>query len=340
MFGIKYVKTPPTIYMQQYVGGKIKREGQGLSFLHYAPTSTLVAVPAGTTETAFIMEVITADYQEITIQGNLTYRINEPAKIATMLDFTLKDNGEDYASEDPAKLEQRMINLVTVAIKREITKKSLREALNYADKLTEKLRPELADAKEAVALGTEILGLTILMITPKPETARALEAKVREEIYKDADDAIYFRRNAAVEQERKVKENELNTEIAVENKKKQIQDAKMDAEKAKQEKEQAFQNAETEFLIQQEAKRKDLVELETGNAKKEADARAYGMKVMMDAIAQLDVKALQAIANAGLEPEQLIANAFKELAENANKIGQLNITPDLLGQLMQGSNRR
>ena len=44
-------------------------------------------------------------------------------------------------------------------------------------------------------------------------TDGALEAAAREEILRQQDDAIYKRRNAAIEQERLVKENELNTEI-------------------------------------------------------------------------------------------------------------------------------
>ena len=39
-----------------------------------------------------------------------------------------------------------------------------------------------------------------------------------------SDEAIYARRNAAVEQERRIKESELNTEIAVEEKKRQIRE--------------------------------------------------------------------------------------------------------------------
>ena len=37
----------------------------------------------------------------------------------------------------------------------------------------------------------------------------------------------------------------------------------------------------------------------------------------------------------GRKPEQLIAVAFQELAGRADKIGQLNISPDLLRELMQ-----
>jgi hypothetical protein len=36
-----------------------------------------------------------------------------------------------------------------------------------------------------------------------------------------------------------------------------------------------------------------------------------------------------------MKPEQLIAAAFQELASNAGKIGQLNISPDLLKELLQ-----
>ena len=47
-----------------------------------------------------------------------------------------------------------------------------------------------------------------------------------------------------------------------------------------------------------------------------------------------DTKILQTLATAGMKPEQLIAFAFQELAGNADKIGQLNISPDLLRELI------
>jgi len=322
------------MFVQQYKGGKIRREGIGLSFMHYAPTTTLVAIPTGTTEAHFMFDEVTADFQEVTLQGNITYRIAEPTKIANLLDFTLLANGRDYTTDDPQKLEQRIINLVTVAIRKELKAMNLRQALKAVDNLADAVYPLLAEAKEIKGLGIEIMGLAILAIRPTPETARALEAEAREQILKEADDAIYFRRNAAVEQERKVKENELNTEVAIENKKREIQDAKMEAESAKQEKQHALRATETVFKVEQEAKRQEYVKLAAENTKDEAEAKAYGMEKMMEAIGVLDVKALQAIALTGMKPDQLIANAFQELAGNADKIGQLNITPDLLTQLM------
>ena len=45
---------------------------------------------------------------------------------------------------------------------------------------------------------------------------KALEAEYREGLQQRADQAIYARRAAAVEQERRIKENELNTQVLLE----------------------------------------------------------------------------------------------------------------------------
>ena len=51
------------------------------------------------------------------------------------------------------------------------------------------------------------------------------------------------------------------------------------------------------------------------------------------AVSAVDPKVLQALALGSAEPGTIIAAAFQELAQNAGKIGELNISPDLLQQL-------
>ena len=86
--------------------------------------------------------------------------------------------------------------------------------------------------------GVEVLDFAILSIRPTPEISKALEAESRESLFRQSDEAIYSRRNAAVEQERLIKENELNTEIAVEEKKRQIRETKVEADLAVETKQQ------------------------------------------------------------------------------------------------------
>lgn len=270
----------------------------------------------------------------MSLQGQITYRIAEPKKVAGLMDFTLAANGRGYASEDPEKLPQRVINLVHVLARAEIEKLPLRQALRASEALVTAIRGQLGTSAELAALGLEVLGLSLLAIKPTPETARALEAETREQLLKGADEAIFMRRNAAVEQERAIKENELNTEIAVENKKRQIRETQMDAEKAVQEKQAQLEHAQLETNIGLEQERKKLVALAAENARSESDTRAYGISTTMQVLSSADASVLQALATSGMKPQQLIAFAFQELASKAEKIGNLNISPDLLSELL------
>src|SRR6185369_16604522 len=276
----------------------------------------------------------TSDFQEVTIQGQLTYSVTDPKKLSQLMNFSLAPNGKDYTSDDPQKLSQRLINHAQVLTRSSLKKMSLRQALGSSDALVNALREGMRQSEETASLGIEILGLSILAIRPTPETSRALEAEVREQILREADDAVYTRRNAAVEQERAIKENELNTEIAVENKKRQIRETQMDAEKSVQKKARELSEAKMSAKIALEEKNRELVSLASENAKQESDAKAYGISALMGALSKTDPKTLQALASVGMDPGQLVASAFKELAENADKIGQLNISPDLLRELM------
>jgi hypothetical protein len=335
MFGLKFIKFQPNDYLLRYRNGKIVKEGVGLSFFYYAPTTSLVSVPIGSTEVPFIFEEVTTDYQGITIQGQVTYRIVEPKKIAGFLNFTLDNSGRGYASDDPKKLSQRIINTVQVLTKKEIQSLSLRDALRSSEKLVALISSGLKSNDELSSLGLEILGFSILAVKPNKETARALEAEVREQILKEADDATYVRRNSSVEQERKIKENELNTEIAVENKKRQIREAQMEAEKSVQEKKHGLQQAEMTFNILQEEEKKKLIGIAVQNAREEADASAYAISATMKAFRDVDANIIQALVSSGMSPQQLIASAFQGLAEKAEKIGQLNISPELLQELLK-----
>jgi regulator of protease activity HflC (stomatin/prohibitin superfamily) len=254
-----------------------------------------------------------------------------------MLNFTLDAANQKYVSDDPHKIAPRIISQVQVLVRTELQVRPLREVVKSFEELVKKVRAALTESKALVSLGIEILDLSVLAVKPTPETARALEAGIREQLLKEADEAIYDRRNSAIEQERAIKENELNTEIAIENKKRQIRETQMDAERAVQEKKRLLNEEEMAGRVSLEEKNKELVQLSAENARVEADAKAYGMAAVMDAVAKIDPKVLNSLASMGMQPNQLIAASFRELAGSAAKIGELNISPDLLRELAKQS---
>ncbi|WBL75974.1 SPFH domain-containing protein [Bradyrhizobium xenonodulans] len=335
MFGIKFIKAQPTTYLMKYRAGAVIAEGAGLSALYYAPVTTLVAIPIGSRDAPFIFEQIARDFQTLTVQGHVTYRISEPKKASTMLDFTLKSDGKTYETDDPEKLPQRILAAVEVLTQQTVKELTLKEALQASDRIAEVIATGLQARADVAALGLEILGVSIRGIKPTPDTAKALEAEAREAILKNADEAIFARRNFAVEQERSIRESELDTEIAVEQKKRSIRETQMDAEASVAAKRHELRQAGMVADIGLEAKRKDFVGLNAENTRTLADAEAYRVGALMKIFEGVDTRVIQALAAAGMQPGQLIAQAFTGIAEKAEKIGQLNVSPDLLSQLME-----
>ncbi len=315
MLGIRYMKAAPTTYILRYGGGVLKEEGPGLSFWYYAPTSVIAAVPLGSVEVPFAFSEVAADFQPVTIQGQITYRVADPRRIAGLLDFTIGPTGA-YVSDDPATLSDRLLPAAQVLARGVTQRHPLREILTRSDALVAEVLPALRKDPAVALLGIEILGFAILSIKPTPEMSRALEAEAREALQRKADDAIYLRRNNAVEQERVIKENELATEIAVEEKKRQVRETQMAAE------------------IAVEERRKTLIETRVENERKDADSRAYSLEATLKPVRGMDWRTLMAVAAGGGDPRLMIAVAFRELAENAQKIGELNMTPDLLKSLI------
>ncbi|MFH1023349.1 MAG: SPFH domain-containing protein [Planctomycetota bacterium] len=340
MLGIKFIKAQPNTYFLQYRKGKIVREGAGISFFCYAPTSSLVAVPMASVDVPFIFNEVTSDFQDITVQGQVAYRVKEPKVLAQVMNFTLAPNNRDHVSDDPTKLPQRVINQVQVLMRAELQNLAMIQALQSSDNLVKRVRQNLVGSELVSQLGIEVLALSVLAIKPNQETARALEAKVHEQLLLEADEAIYKRRNSAVEQERAIKENELNTEIAIENKKRQIREAQIEADRAIQEKRQVMQQEEMNGKITIEEKNKELVSLAVQNKKQESDAQAYGMSAIVNSFKDVEPRVMQALVNAGMSPAQLIAAAFQNLADNAGKIGNLNIAPELLHELLKATPKK
>src|SRR5437870_12794909 len=160
-----FMKVPPTTYILHYKGGKLKREGAGLFFFYYVPTSTIVTVPLASADAPFVFAESTADFQSATIQGQLTYRITDPKRLAGLLDFSVTALGK-YISDDPRKLPERLMHS-TQTLTRTVTQRmTLRELLVSSDQLREEVLNALKQSAAVATLGVEVLGLSILSIKP------------------------------------------------------------------------------------------------------------------------------------------------------------------------------
>lgn len=309
--GFKHYKFQPNEYVLVMKNGKVVKQGVGLSFFCNTLNTGMSVVPTVSFDTFFAFDdLLTSDFQGINIQGDISYIIRDYEKVAGMIDFsyTSESGYEEKKAEAKQVMGKRITNLAKTSASKFVNARDVKTVIHAKEELAEFLSEEMTSNEAIKELGLDVVTVSILAVSPSVETKRALESATREQILQQQDDAIYKRRNAAIEQERIVKENELNTEIKV-----------------------AEKEHENQMLRQKNAL--EEVELESKVTKKKADARAYANEVVLKAMEAVDKDIFLAILLSGIDSKTLIAKAFNSLAENTDKIGNLNISPDLLETL-------
>lgn len=309
---IIYKKFQPNEYVMAVKKGSVVKEGLGISLLYNNMFTDALVIPTSAFDGDFAFdELVTKDYQAVCVQGSVTYMIEDYGKAAKLADYTYDriqyERRKKIALEDLKKRIQFVIKTIVI---RETSVRDVREIIKQAEEMANLIMAGLKEDEIIQGLGVRILAVNVLGISTRPETRKALEAAAREQILKEQDDAIYKRRNAAIEQERLIKENELDTEVSI----------------AKR---------ELEEKIKREEQKKVLVELEAENEKKRAEEQAYAAEAMLKVYDNVDIKLLEALALVKGDPGILMAKAFLEIGENADQIGNLNITPDLLQSILQ-----
>jgi hypothetical protein len=285
MLPIAYFKAEPTEYILAYSGGKLARQGPGRAFWYWRPSTSIVLIPLATTDALFVLNEATGNFQAVTLQGQITYRVAEPQLLASLLNFTIEPRTRAYRSDDPDKLNQRIVNIVQAYTRNELQQLTLEDALRSAERMAATVLARIQAEAALAALGVECISLFFTAIKATPEMTKALEAEYREGLQRRADQAIYARRAEAVEQERKIKQNELATSVDL------------------------------------EQRRQQLVDLQGANARQQAEFEAEATRVQLAPYESLDAR-------------MLLALAFRDFAGNAQKIGNLTITSEIMEQLL------
>jgi SPFH domain / Band 7 family len=296
MFNVGFFQAQPTEYVLKYASGRVKKEGNGLAFYYWRHNTQIVVVPTSSTDAHFVFNEVTNNFQAVTIQGQCIYRIHNARQAAALLNFTMNPHTRAYVSEDPERLPGRIANVIQMETRGELQRRSLEDVLGQSETIAAQVFARIRDGALLEPLGVELLSLFFLTARPTPEIAKALEATYRETLLRRADEAIYARRAAAVEEERKIKENELSTDITL------------------------------------EQQRQQLIDLQGANAQQEAEYR--GKALEQEAEYSARAAELELAVYRTLDPRAILALAMKELGHNADRIGNLTITSEILAALL------
>jgi len=316
---LRHLRGTPTLHVRHLRNGKVVHAGTSTSFWFRPLSAVLSEVPVDDRQLPLLFHARTADFQDVSVQATVTYRIVDPEKADGRLDFSIDPDSGAWRS---APLDQ-IAGLLTETAQQYAVELLVRTTL--ADALVSGpsvVRDGITDGLTGNArlaeIGLDVIGVRVVAIRPESDVERALQTPARELVQQEADRATYERRAVAVERERAIAENELHSQI----------------ELARREEELVGQRGTNARRQAEEAAAANRIET-VAQADRElrlATARADSRRVLGDAEAAAETAHLAAYRD--LPQATLLALAVKEVAGNLPEIGSLVVTPELLSGLL------
>ncbi|GAA0582684.1 SPFH domain-containing protein [Paractinoplanes ferrugineus] len=329
-FNMRHLRAAPTSWVSLSRGGRTRRQGTGLSFWYRPLTAVLSEVPVDDRELPLLFHARTLDFADVTVQATVTYRINDPVAAATRLDFSI----DPYRGRRPGQPLDQVATLLAELAQQPaldlLARVPLAEALTSGiAALREAVAGTLADDPRLTETGVTVVSARVIAIRPEPDLERALQTPTREQVQREADRATYARRADAVQQERSIAENELQSKIELARREQQLVE-----QRGANTRRGAELDAESQLVaVRGEAERARTTAAAQADATRAHDeARAAGARVV--GLAEAEAEAARLAAYQDVPPAVLQALAVKELAGHLPPIGAVTVTPDLLSKLL------
>jgi regulator of protease activity HflC (stomatin/prohibitin superfamily) len=316
---IRHLKAHRTTHIQHFRRGRIAHEGPGLAFWFRPLTAALNEIPIDDREQPLLFHARTVDFQDVTVQATITYRVVDPATAGARLDFSIDHDQGKWRATPLEQIGGLLTELAQQHALDLLARMTLPQAL--AEGMTavrEQITTGLTDDPRIAATGLGLVDVRVVAVRAEPDVERALQTPMREQVQQDADKATYERRAIAVERERAIAENELQNQIELSRREEQLV-----AQRGQNERRRATEKAAAS-RIENEA--------EAEAQRMLAEAKADATRVI--GIAEGDAETARLAAYRDVNTATVYGLAAKELAGMLPQIGTLNVTPDLLTPLL------
>ncbi|MEQ4209097.1 SPFH domain-containing protein [Actinopolymorpha sp. B17G11] len=326
---VRHLRGAPTVHVRHQRRGRLVREGAGLAFWFRPLSAVLSEVPVDDRELPMLFHARSSDFQDVTVQATVTYRVTDPATAAGRLDFSVDPDTGRWRSTPLELLGSLVAELAQQPALELLAATTLAEALAAGvGSIRDRILSALADDARLRGLGIAVLGVRVVALRPEPEMEKALQTPAREGVQQEADRATFERRALAVERERAIAENELQNQIEL-----AVREEQLVTQRGQNQRRQAEETAAAD-RVGADAKAERQRVLAAG----QADAtRVIGA-------ADGAAEAAKLAAYQDVDPRILLALALRQLAGALPNIGTLNLSPDLittaLGTLVQPGDQK
>lgn len=349
---VRHLRSEPIVHTLQFRKGRLVREGNGLAFF-FRPTTTGVAeVPVDDRDATFTFRARTADFQQVAVQGVLTYRVVDAGRLAQRVDFTIDLRDGTWRGEPLDQMAGLLTQLAQQLTLDLIANMDLRGAVRDGiDQIRRTIQDGLVGDQRLADLGVELVAVRVQAVRPDAEMEQALQTPIQEAIQQQADEARFNRRAMAVDKERAIAENEMANRLELTrreedliaqqgaNHRREVQDMAAAEEleiRARLEREtlEATARREVERLAADaEAERRRVLAAATAEeTTTTADARATATRATGAADAEAEGAMMATYADIPLQV--MLGLAARELAGNLERIDHLNLAPDTIGPML------
>jgi regulator of protease activity HflC (stomatin/prohibitin superfamily) len=316
---MRHLQATPTTYVQRLRNGRVIHEGVGIRFWFRGINTEVSEVPVDERELPLVFHARTQDFQDVTVQASITYRIESPADAVSRIDFSIDTADGLWRSTPLEQLGDLLRELAQQHALGVLANLTLTAAtVDGPAAMNEAIAVGLGADSRLDATGLEILGVRVLAVRPNKDLEIALQTPVAEDLQQEADRARFERRASAVEHERAIRENELHNEIEIARRTEELV-----SQEGLNERRRTTEVAEAS-KIKAEASARD--------SRVSADARANALEVIGAAQAGAERASLEAYAE--LSEATMLGLALKELAANIPNIDTLVLAPDMVSSLL------
>jgi hypothetical protein len=220
---VRKLRADTSSHIQQFRKGRQIRSGRGLAFWFMPDGASISEVQMDDRELPFLLKGQSSDYQDLTVQGIIIWRVARPEILSERIDFTI-----DLANGQHRGQPIDQVNNVLVFLARQFANGYLKQQ-NVRDLLEGGVAPLQAAVADGFAndaslegMGLELVNLSIADLASTSELTRALQTPTFESVQQQADEATFARRALAVEKERAIAENELGNKIELATRQKEL----------------------------------------------------------------------------------------------------------------------
>jgi regulator of protease activity HflC (stomatin/prohibitin superfamily) len=313
--GFAHLRSEPTFHVLRHRCGELVASGRGLAFWFLPISSAIAEVPVDTRELPFLVQGKSNDFQEVTVQGDIQYRVTDPEELGTRIDFQIDLRTGLYQKAPLDRIASLLVGQAQQIAAELLPTESVRELLTAGPtRLRERLEAGLLGNTTIVDHGLEVLAVRVSDVSPAPDLDQALQTPTRERLQQEADQATFERRALAVEKERAIAENELQNQIELVRREQLLIDQQGSNERRRAEEDAAANG----------------IRVEANADATRTHAAASAERIRMVQGARVEAEERRIAIYQSLPPAVIIGLAAKQLAGKLDTVEHLNITPDLL----------